>query len=197
MNSASSSRRSSGKSRSSWHSTGYRIGPPSFALRSQPAISRVSTTSHPHSLAELTRGFAAVIFWTALLVTCGSTNESFVSTATPGASATQRLPSPTRSRGPSVYISPGPALWCGVLGSYRASTPSAVGELRVGIASFAPAPGPGPRSIGAAPSRWVCLRVTVTQSQTTPNVLADFTIDAAAQDSWPTTLPAVSRHAVS
>jgi hypothetical protein len=85
---------------------------------------------------------------------------------------------------PAAAVDPGPVHQCGTFVSYRAADSTRSGELVIGSTTYATSSGnPAPfRQViepGATIGSQVCLDGTVVASQTTANLLTDFTVSPA------------------
>ena len=99
---------------------------------------------------------------------------------------------------PALAVDPGPVHQCGTFVSYRAADSVQSGQLVIGSTTYATSSGnPTPfRQViapGALTGSQVCLDGTVVASQTTANLLTDFTVSPApAASALPTVAPAPS-----
>src|SRR6266550_1510901 len=105
---------------------------------------------------------------------------------------------------PAAALDPGPVHQCGTFVSYKPATATGSGELVIGSTTYATSSGgirpgsntssPGPFNQVIAPGATigsqVCLDGTIANSQTTANLLTDFTVTPAAVV---TTAPAATR----
>ena len=88
------------------------------------------------------------------------------------------------SASPAAAVDPGPVHQCGTFVSYRAADSTQSGQLVIGSTTYATSSGnPSPfRQVidpRATIGSQVCLDGTVVASQTTPNLLTDFTVSPA------------------
>jgi hypothetical protein len=112
-----------------------------------------------------------------------------VVTVTPSPSPS---PTPLRTGGADFFFQPGSANWCGLFESYRPSTSTALGELKIGQVTFIPSAGnPGQPAFDqrvasdVRSGAWVCLAATVANSETVANVLTNFALNTAPIGSMP------------
>jgi len=106
---------------------------------------------------------------------------------------------------PAAALDPGPVHKCGTFVSYRPATATGSGELVIGSTTYATSSGgirpgsstssPGPFNQVIAPGATigsqVCLDGTIANSQTTANLLTDFTVTPApSATASPTVAPA-------
>lgn len=107
--------------------------------------------------------------------------------------AASPTPVPTSPYGNAeLFFEPGPVLWCGVFVSYRPPSATLSGELKIGATTFAASsagPAPLAQRIGedVRPGGSACIGGTVVRSETTANLLADFTVTAAPFGAMPHT----------
>ena len=119
--------------------------------------------------------------------TLGSVTPTALVTATPISTPTASAP----HTGTATFtFELGAMQWCGVFGSYRAPSRTLSGVLEIGPTTFAPSlgdPAPFVQSIAAdvRPGTWVCLNGAVVRSETTTNLLTDFSVAVAPFGSMP------------
>ena len=89
------------------------------------------------------------------------------------------------------FFQPGATRWCGTFGSYRAPSPVASGELKIGSVTFLPtaigvgAPYAQRIATDVRPGDWVCVIATVIPSDTAANQLTDLSVESAPTGSMP------------
>jgi len=108
---------------------------------------------------------------------------------------------------PAAAVDPGPVHQCGTFVSYKPATATGSGELVIGSTTYATSSGgirpgsstssPGPFNQVIAPGATigsqVCLDGTIGNSQTTANLLTDFTVTPApVATTAPTSLPSTN-----
>lgn len=97
---------------------------------------------------------------------------------------------PSEARGAAFTFEPGPVEWCGLFRSYVPPNATRSGELVLGPTTFAASsggPAPFSQRIGAdvQPGAWVCVRGQIARSETTANLLTDFSVDRVRELTMP------------
>ena len=105
--------------------------------------------------------------------------------ATPSPTSTPNATLPQTGNA-EYFFQPGVIRWCGAFSSYRAPSPTASGELKIGTTTFLPtavgfgAPFTQRVAADVRPGTWACLTGTIIRSDTAANQLTDLAVDSAS-----------------